>query len=124
MLPAKEDTPIIAMESMNKTRFEDLEIINVKFSEWFERAVARFSGENEMMQERGFGPCFVHKSEHDNALALMDAAFASWKQTKNITAFKRYFAEALPQWLVQRVNSMGRVTALFLTDGISPRSVR
>lgn len=145
MLLNKEDIPIIAMESMNETHFEDLEIINelfetvlayekeasleneelinAKYSEWFEHTIAHFRGENEMMQERGFGPYFIHKSEHDNALALMDATFASWRETKDIAALKRYFVEVLPQWLVQHINSMDRVTALFLTDGISPCSV-
>lgn len=146
MLLNKEDLPMLAMDSMNETHLEDLAIINelftlvlnyeknasleneklidAKYSEWFEHTINHFNGENTMMQERGFGPYLFHKAEHDNALALMETNFRTWKETKDMSAFKHYLAEVLPQWLIQHINSMDRVTALFLTGGISPCSVK
>lgn len=145
MLIDKQNMPLVAMEFMNEVHVEDIDIINElfdlilqyeqdssdknkdlinqKYKEWYDHTVEHFKGEEMMMQEKNFPPYPFHKGEHDNALAIMDTLFTKWKDKDDIQILKQYFIEELPQWLVQHIQSMDTVTAMFLKTGLSPCSL-
>lgn len=145
MLIDKQNMPVVAMEFMNKVHYEDVDIINElfnfilqyeknssnenkellnkKYQEWYEHTVEHFKGEEIMMKEKNFPPYPFHKGEHDNALSIMNNVFIKWKETDDIKVLKQYFVEELPQWLVQHIQSMDTVTAMFFQTGLSPCSM-
>jgi hemerythrin-like metal-binding protein len=83
-----------------------------------------FKGEEVMMQEKNFPPYPFHKGEHDKVLSIMNDIFLKWKETNDIQVLKQYFIEELPQWLVQHIQSMDTVTAMFFKTGLSPCSMK
>ncbi|MEA3353906.1 MAG: hemerythrin family protein [Campylobacterota bacterium] len=146
MLIDKENMPIVAMEFMNDVHSEDIDIINElfelilayekepnkqnkqslnqKYKEWFDHTVEHFKGEEIMMEQKQFPPYPFHKGEHDNALATMDNVFKKWEKTGDIQILKQYFIETLPAWLIQHIQSMDTVTAMFFKTGLSPCSMK
>ncbi len=142
MLIEKEELPLVAMEFMNNTHTEDLEIINElfelvlkyekeasienearlnsKYKEWLDHTIEHFKAEEIMMQEKNFPPYPMHKAEHDNALKTIEKLFEKWLQTKDIQILKQYFIETLPGWLVGHIKTMDTVTAMFFKTGLSP----
>ncbi|MDY0116292.1 MAG: hemerythrin family protein [Sulfurimonadaceae bacterium] len=144
MLINVENLPLVAMDFMNVTHFEDVAIINrineaieayIKekstkneqsvsdiYSEWFAHTINHFQTEEKMMQERSFPPYMMHKGEHDRALAQMDAVFRAWQTTKDAESLKKYMQNEMSPWLIQHIQTMDTVTAMFFKSGMSPCS--
>ena len=142
MLIDKQNTPMVAMEFMNDVHMEDIdiinklfesilryeensscenkELINAQYEAWYEHTLEHFKGEETMMREKNFPPYLFHKGEHDKALSIMDNEFRKWQAANDIQALKHYFTEELPQWLIQHIQSMDTVTAMFFKSGLSP----
>ncbi len=142
MLIDKNALPVVAMENMNEVHFEDVDIlnslsslvdgyvkepsdelflkINAQYELWQEHTVKHFSGEEEMMLEKGFFAYPMHKSEHENALFVMGEVFKKWQAQKDISILQNYIQKDVPNWLVNHISTMDTVTALFLKTGLSP----
>lgn len=145
MLFDENKLPMVAMEFMNDVHLEDVDIINelfelvllyekepnednkgklnTQYKLWFEHTVDHFSGEEEMMQEMAFPPYPMHKGEHDNALMVMENVFKKWQESEDIIILKTYLNETLPTWLINHIQTMDTVTAMFFKSGVSPCSV-
>ena len=144
MLINKDSLPQVAMDFMNETHNEDVDIINAlfelvlvcendsseanvnalsqKYQEWFEHTIEHFSTEEEKMQEMLFPPYPMHKGEHEKALHTMDTVFRNWKKDSDIKALKNYLENELPSWLTHHIQTMDTVTAMFFKTGMSPCS--
>ena len=142
MLIDKNSLPLVAMDFMNEVHFEDIAIINElsnliisyeeaatkeayyqinsKYMQWCNHSVSHFKKEEEQMLQKGFPVYTIHKQEHENILKNMSDVFESWEKSKEISYLKEYIFEFIPQWLVNHINSMDRVTAIFLKTGQSP----
>lgn len=133
----QEQLPLVAMPSMNDTHLEDIIIINRLssaidtqkseevakiFAELVEHTIAHFSGEEEMMREKMFPPYPVHKGEHDRALNELKSVTKHFYESKDLDFAKRYVDGTLTPWLVNHIETLDTVTAMFLTQGISPCS--
>ena len=136
MLIDKRKLPMVEINFMNTIHEEDVDIINemfklilmyenrptqisrqnidVQYQKWFHHTVEHFQREEIRMKELNFPPYEIHKREHDHALAQMDSIFREWNNSKDIRVLKTYFIEVLPKWLVQHIESMDAVTAIFL----------
>lgn len=145
MLLDENKLPMVAMEFMNDVHLEDVDIINelfelvllyekepnednkeklnTQYKLWFEHTVDHFSGEEEMMQEMAFPPYPMHKGEHDNALIVMENVFKKWQESEDIIILKTYLIETLPAWLINHIQTMDTVTAMFFKSAVSPCSV-
>jgi hemerythrin len=132
----QERLPMVAMPSMNDTHLEDIIIINklskaidakdagavsLILKELIEHTVVHFSGEEEMMREKAFPPYPVHKGEHDRALNELRVVAKNFQSAQNIEAVKAY-VETLTPWLIQHIQTLDTVTAMFLVNGVSPCS--
>ncbi|WP_320034645.1 hemerythrin family protein [Halarcobacter sp.] len=144
MLLDKNELPLVSMEFMNEVHFEDLAIINElyelvikyeneknidnenkinkKYMQWYNHTVKHFEGEEIEMLEKGFPPYHIHKAEHENSLNLMNQVFKQWQETKDIQILKQYLTGELPKWLINHIQTMDTVTAMFLKTGLSPCS--
>lgn len=145
MLIEKESIPQVAMAFMNETHAEDVAIINdlhalileyesepnaknkerldAKYEEWTLHTIEHFRVEEEKMLREGFPPYAMHKGEHENALAKMDANFRQWQNSGDIGALKGYIAEELPEWLSNHIATMDTVTAMFFATKQTPCSL-
>lgn len=133
----QEQLPMVAMDSMNDTHLEDLLMINAiskalenqevekvqtMMQELIEHTVAHFSGEEEMMREKMFPPYPIHKGEHDRALNELRVVAQNFEETKDTKALKNYIDNALSPWLIEHIQTLDTVTAMFLVHGQSPCS--
>lgn len=140
MLINKDNLPLVAMDFMNETHLEDVEIINevykaiVKFEKsqnnfndlcelyekWYIHTVEHFKVEEEKMASMNFPPYMFHKGEHDRCLEIMQGVLIQFKNTKNISIMKEYFEVDLLTWLINHIQTMDTVTAMFFKTGQSP----
>ena len=142
MLIDKSNLPLVAMEFMNDVHLEDVDIINElfdaileyennptdeneqtlnsKYKSWYDHTVDHFKGEEVMMKEKNFPPYPIHQGEHLFALNRIEEVFNEWQTKKDITILKAYMIEELPNWLVNHIQTMDIVTAMFFKTGLSP----
>ena len=133
----QEQLVMVAMPSMNDTHLEDILIINrlssaieaqnsdaVKsiLDELVVHTIAHFSGEEEMMREKMFPPYPVHKGEHDRALNELKQVSQQFNENRDLGFVKSYVDATLVPWLLNHIETLDTVTAMFLTQGISPCS--
>eukprot|EP01029_Cantina_marsupialis_P013595 TRINITY_DN301471_c1_g1_i1.p1 TRINITY_DN301471_c1_g1~~TRINITY_DN301471_c1_g1_i1.p1 ORF type:complete len:147 (+),score=14.36 TRINITY_DN301471_c1_g1_i1:124-564(+) len=145
MLIDKNNLPLVAMDFMNDVHIEDVIIINdlyelilsyennpskkneeeidKKYMQWYNHTVRHFQGEEKEMLSNGFPPFQVHKFEHDNALEMMNEKFTQWQDSRDINALKKYINSDLISWLINHIQTMDTVTAMFLKTGMSPCSM-
>ena len=134
----QEQLPMVAMPSMNDTHLEDIIIVNRLssaidtqdseevakiFAELVEHTIVHFSGEEEMMREKMFPPYPVHKGEHDRALNELKSVANHFYESKDLDFAKQYVEGKLIPWLIQHIETLDTVTAVFLTQGVSPCSL-
>jgi len=124
-----EFLPRVALESMNETHFEEIEIIN-QISSLIEakevdkilnqlqllhqHTVEHFAKEEDMMEITYFPPYETHKEEHDIALDVLENIIDDWKQNRNLGNLSHYIDEVLPNWLHDHIQTMDYVTANYL----------
>ncbi|QKF68586.1 hemerythrin [Arcobacter venerupis] len=142
MLINKNDLPLVSMDFMNDTHFEDVEIINElykdileyekeqselnlksledKYKEWITHTENHFETEEIQMREKGFFAYEFHKNEHNMNLSEIKQLFDNFEETKNILELKNYFENNLVSWLVNHIQTMDTVTAMFFKTGMSP----
>jgi hemerythrin len=131
----QEQLPMVAMQSMNDTHLEDILIINrlshaidaqnsdevnVILQELIAHTITHFSGEEEMMREKMFPPYPVHKGEHDRALNELKSVAQQFNENRDLGFVKSYVNATLIPWLINHIETLDTVTAMFLTQGISP----
>lgn len=140
MLIEKSRLPLVAMDFMNDVHNEDIDIINklynlilhykkenkdeliADYSEWIRHTENHFKGEEVMMLSKNFPPYQFHKSEHEKALNVMRTKLESFIENNEIQILKDYFEYELISWLLNHIQTMDTVTAMFLKTGLSPCS--
>jgi len=142
MLINKNDLPLVAEDFMNDVHFEDVEIINnlyeklqdylkketpenkdiviETYNTWYTHTVNHFKGEEEKMLELNFPPYMMHKGEHEKCLETMRNVLEDFEKNNNKIALKNYLEKDLIQWLVNHIQTMDTVTAMFFKSGLSP----
>ena len=101
---------------------QEIEKVSTMMQELVEHTVAHFAGEEEMMREKMFPPYPVHKGEHDRALNELRVVAQNFEETKDTKALKNYIDAILSPWLIQHIETLDTVTAMFLVHGQSPCS--
>lgn len=129
--------PHVALDFMNKTHFEEIELVE-KLGEaiteyqqsdeitadeirslsnlldaWLVHTKAHFDRENELMLDIQFPMVSVHSGEHDRVLEEMDSIIKSWLSNHDIDALADYVFSSWPEWFDNHVNSMDMITAHF-----------
>jgi hemerythrin len=126
-----ENIPSVAIDFMNQTHMEEVEIVNSLMKKviarvsgeqndteisqqlkiWLEHTQAHFARENDLMQKTAFPAYLVHSGEHEKALKLMQTVIDDWHQNKNVEHLHNYVFSLWPDWFIAHVNSMDKVTA-------------
>ncbi len=132
------DIPLVALESMNQTHREEVELINHlgellqaardgkpdleaidrALDVWIDHTASHFERENRLMEQYGFPPYPVHAGEHANVLAELNTLRERWRQHQDPEPVARYLFDKWPAWFDMHVKSMDKVTAQFLSKFI------
>ncbi len=145
MLINKNNLPLVDMDFMNNTHFEDVDIINevyenilnyekdnssnnyeklsLNYTNWLEHTKKHFETEEIQMREKGFFAYAFHKNEHDVNLAEITKFWNLFEENKEIKNLKIYFENILVNWLINHIQTMDTVTARFFKTGMSPCSM-
>jgi hemerythrin len=145
MLIDKKDLPLVDMDFMNNTHFEDVDIINelyedilnyekdnssnnyeklgLNYTNWLEHTKKHFETEEIQMIEKGFFAYAFHKNEHDINLDEITKLWNIFEEDKEIKKLRFYFENILVSWLINHIQTMDTVTARFFKTGISPCSM-
>jgi len=130
------DIPRLALESMNATHREEVELINRlgrlllqgrqgdpdsaaigrRLDEWLEHTREHFERENSLMRKYGFPAYPVHSGEHQTVLTQIEELRNQWVEKEEIQHLAAFILEEWPRWFDMHVNSMDAVTAQFVSQ--------
>ncbi len=128
----QEQLPMVAMPSMNDTHLEEILIINrlenaardneieaVReiLNELLEHTAMHFFDEEDMMEETLFPAFKMHKSEHDRHLHELRSVIKYFEEHNDTKAIHAYIEGNLTPWLINHIETMDTVTAMFLKSG-------
>ncbi len=144
MLINKDDLPLVAEDFMNDVHYEDVDIINDLYEKllnyidsetkenknividayqnWYDHTVSHFKGEEDKMIELNFPPYMMHKGEHEKCLEQMRQVLDYFIKNDDKEFLKSYLELDLINWLVNHIQTMDTVTAMFFKTGMSPCS--
>ncbi|WP_424688604.1 MAG: bacteriohemerythrin [Halarcobacter ebronensis] len=144
MLINKNDLPLVAEDFMNDVHYEDVDIINDlyekllnyiasetkenknividTYQDWYDHTVSHFKGEEDKMIELNFPPYMMHKGEHEKCLEQMRQVLDYFIKNDDKEFLKSYLELDLINWLVNHIQTMDTVTAMFFKTGMSPCS--
>ena len=128
----KDDIPLVSMDSMNETHFEELEIINSLLEQLKAQAdfdsvstslelllahmKEHFYGEEKIMQEAQYPSFRMHQADHNKVLNEARYAEMEWRNKKDIEALREYVEENVIVWLDQHIKAMDTPMADFMTQ--------
>ena len=136
-----ERIPQIALESMNQTHREEVELINAlaaRVAEGLEgdadeQAITgqlkvllthsrrHFARENELMLKFGFPAYPVHSAEHERMQGILEALLRGWLERKRLQSLAEFLFTEWPAWFDNHLRTMDKVTADFLLrQGVEP----
>ena len=126
----ENDVPLVALESMNITHFEEVEIINtlVKqletqadndklskiLAQLLEHMMQHFSNEEKLMQDAHYPSLNMHKADHDKVLNQTRYTEMMWRNNKDPELLNEFLQEELIPWLDIHIKAMDTPLADFL----------
>ncbi len=135
---AQEQLPMVAMPSMNDTHLEDIILINqlsaaaasknvaatkIFLEELVEHTIAHFSGEEAMMREYNFPPYPIHKAQHDRVLQEIKNVTKIFSEGEgDFSLVTAYVDGSLTPWLIDHIQTLDTVTAMFLVNATKAQS--
>jgi len=128
----KNSIPLVSLESMNKTHFEEVDIINIlvqqidkrvdnnEISQTLEKLLfhidEHFSGEERLMKNAHYPSLNMHKADHGKVLNQARYAQMQWRNHQDINMLEEYIKEELITWLDQHIKAMDTPLSNFLSD--------
>jgi hemerythrin len=129
-----EQIPEVALESMNQTHREEVELVNrlaalvasgmegaadtaaisAHLDDWVGHTRQHFSRENALMQQHDFPAYSVHSGEHERVLAQLEALQTDWLERNNLPPLASFLFEQWHAWFDNHVHTMDNITASFI----------
>ncbi|MDX1695133.1 MAG: hemerythrin family protein [Ketobacteraceae bacterium] len=91
-------------------------IIDERLDALDEHLKSHFAREETAMQETGFPPYYIHKTEHDSVLQQYQQALRDWHTERKRDVLKRFIAVSFMNWLETHALTMDSVTARHIQD--------
>jgi hemerythrin len=95
--------------------------IKHSMSKMIDHMRSHFLNEENSMEQYRYLPITAHKTEHDDFLSEINAAYKHWEDTQNLSALRLYFLIQVPAWFIQHLNSMDLAVARFIATQESNR---
>lgn len=138
-LPDPSSIPLVALESMNQTHREEVEMVNhladllvkgvageldekaitAQTQCWIEHTREHFARENRLMEQYGFPAYAVHRDEHERVLNLLEELQQDWLRQLSPYPLAEFLCNDWPAWFDNHVKTMDQVTAAFLQHVVS-----
>ncbi|WP_457642315.1 bacteriohemerythrin [Persephonella sp.] len=136
MLIRKEDFPQVALSDMNNIHSTEIDILNSLyeailnymegkvdietvdrlFDDFLNDVKEHFSFEQNLMEKYGFFAYPMHRGEHDRVLYELNSIEKLWKEKRNPETLKDYLENQFAPWIINHVQTMDTVTAMFLSN--------
>ncbi len=126
----RENIPLVSLESMNETHFEEVKIINEllnqlnakadfdivskNLEELLEHMQQHFVSEEKLMQEVHYPSLNMHKADHNKVHNEARYAEMQWRNKKDVKDLRWYIEEELIPWLDQHIKAMDIPMADFI----------
>ncbi|WP_299228280.1 hemerythrin family protein [Sulfurihydrogenibium sp.] len=134
MLIKDNEIPRVALNDMNKVHDVEIEIVNklydaiVKnedaaeiskyFDEFLNDVVNHFTFEQGLMEKYNFFAYPIHRAEHDRVLYELKSLEKILKEKGDIKTVKDYLENVFKPWIINHVQTMDTVTAMYLSNFI------
>ena len=128
----QSNIPLVSVDTMNETHFEEVAIINVlleqlsskvdfdtisrSFEKLFEHMQEHFSSEEKLMKEAHYPSLNMHKADHDKVLNEARFAELQWRNKKDVELLREYMEEDVVVWLDQHIKAMDIPMADFISE--------
>jgi len=132
MLIKENEIPRVALNDMNKVHAVEIEIVNklydviVKnediaeilkyFDEFLDDVINHFTFEQGLMEKYNFFAYPVHRAEHDRVLYELKSLEKMLKEKGDIKTVKDYLENVFKPWIINHVQTMDTVTAMYLSN--------
>jgi len=126
----QKDLPLVSLDSMNETHFEEALVVNRLFENLNDQADSatitqslqnllehmqeHFSGEEKLMRELHYPSLQMHKADHDKVLNQARYAEMQWRNKKDVDALREYLEDDVVAWLDQHIKAMDTPMADFV----------
>ena len=118
----KNNIPLVSLDTMNETHFEEVEIVNILFKQLEDKAdfesiseifykllihmQEHFSTEEKLMRETQYPSLQMHKADHDKVLNQTRYAEMQWRNKKDEEALREFLENDIVAWLDQHIKAM------------------
>jgi hemerythrin len=129
-----DQIPLVALESMNQTHKEEVELVNclatsvaagiegeadqaeiaTRLDDWIEHTRNHFARENALMEKHNFPALPVHSGEHERVLTLIEELRRTWIESRALRPLALFLFEEWPAWFDNHVHTMDNITASFI----------
>jgi len=132
MLIKENEIPRVALNDMNNVHAVEIEIVNklydaiVKnedaaeilkyFDEFLDDVINHFTFEQGLMEKYNFFAYPVHRAEHDRVLYELKSLEKILKEKGDIKTVKDYLENVFKPWIINHVQTMDTVTAMYLSN--------
>jgi hemerythrin len=132
MLIKENEIPRVALNDMNKVHAVEIEIVNklydaiVKnediaeilkyFDEFLNDVINHFTFEQGLMEKYNFFAYPIHRAEHDRVLHELKSLEKMLKEKGDIKTVKDYLENVFKPWIINHVQTMDTVTAMYLSN--------
>jgi len=132
MLIKENEIPRVALNDMNKVHDVEIEIVNklydaiVKnedaaeilkyFDEFLNDVINHFTFEQGLMEKYNFFAYPMHRAEHDRVLYELKSLEKILKEKGDIKTVKDYLENVFKPWIINHVQTMDTVTAMYLSN--------
>ncbi len=123
--------PHVALDFMNEDHDEAVELVNkillslesgtdeqvtAQLKAFLQHNREHFAREEEQMLRVNFPPYSCHKGEHERVLEELSQVITEWNTTNNRDQLNHYLTDTIATWLVNHINTMDTVTAMFVSQ--------
>ncbi|ACD67363.1 MAG TPA: hemerythrin [Sulfurihydrogenibium sp.] len=132
MLIKENEIPRVALNDMNEVHDVEIEIVNklydaiVKnedaaeilkyFDEFLNDVINHFTFEQGLMEKYNFFAYPMHRAEHDRVLYELKSLEKILKEKGDIKTVKDYLENVFKPWIINHVQTMDTVTAMYLSN--------
>ncbi len=136
MLIKKEMFPKVALDEMNDIHDVEIDIVNKLYeklkafkegkateeevsellNEFIKDVQEHFKFEQGLMEEYQFFAYPMHRAEHDRVLMELIELKKEWERKKNPDVLIDYLENQFVPWIVNHVQTMDTVTAMYLSN--------
>jgi len=132
MLIKENEIPRVALNDMNKVHDVEIEIVNKLydaimknedaaeilkyFDEFLNDVINHFTFEQGLMEKYNFFAHPMHRAEHDRVLYELKSLEKMLKEKGDIKTVKDYLENVFKPWIINHVQTMDTVTAMYLSN--------